>query len=144
MACAAVRPLRAALIQHLIHSPFPHTTCRPADENRGRTRELEGFVDASPAALPESTSSAAGGQRYSDFLTPAQRQAEAAEQAARAAGWQAQQAGERAAAAARRAGEQAAADVERSAGRFRGSAWRGKQQQRRQYADDDDDDFFNL
>lgn len=113
------------------------------DENRGRARELEGFVDASPAALPESTSSAAGGQRYSDFLTPAQRHAEAAEQAARAAGWQAQQAGERAAAAARRAGEQAAADVERSAGRFRGSAWCGKQRQR-QYADDDDDDFFNL
>ncbi len=140
---------RTAVLLQPTHPAAAPTHCPPghplyADENRGRARELEGFVDAGPAALPESSSSASGGRRFSDFVSPAQQQAAAAEQAAQAAGWQAQQAGERAAAAARRAGERAAADVERSAGRFRGSAWRGKQQQRQQFDDDDDDVTWNV
>ncbi|PRW59623.1 serine threonine kinase [Chlorella sorokiniana] len=41
------------------------------DENRGRARELEGFVDGSPAALPERSTSSAAGRSQPTAAQPA-------------------------------------------------------------------------
>lgn len=133
------------------------------DENRGRTRELGGFVAGGTerALPPGSSTSRAGGPRYGDWAADAE-----------AAARQAQMAGQRAAQQARRMGDRAIADGQRQvddarrltedarrfteeagsrAGSFGGSSWGGRggqQQQRKQNkgwsSDDEDDDMFRL
>ena len=125
----------------------------PAEENRERRRELEGF-SGPPAGreLPEAgaTSGSGAGRRFNDFISPAQQRAAAAEEEARAVAWQAQQAGQRAAERAAADAQRAAGDARRAAaeaqraGRIGGAAWRGKQQQQQGMWDDDDDDNYWL
>ena len=128
----------------------PHTfACTtPSEENRGRLRELGGFVGGSERALPAggATAGAGSGRPFADFVSPAaqaQRQAAMAEQAALRAGRQAERAGKKAAAEAERAGRMAAADAKR-ARPLGGSRFQQRRQQQQDRWDDDVDDKWNL
>lgn len=135
----------APLTSHLVS--FPHSSST-AEENKGRMRELEGFVESGPTdrALPAAGASSSGGQRFSDFVLNSEQQAEMAAEAARVAGRQAEQAGRAAGTAAQRAAARAERDAQRAAGRYGGSKWEEKKRQAPQRwtdNDDDEDDLWN-